>query len=399
MLASFLFFPYTVKAAPPVIINEVAWMGTTTSANDEWIELYNNTENPITLDGWALKSADGTPEIELTGAIPANGFYLLERTNDDTVPGISADKIYTGALNNNGELLKLYDASNNIIDTVDCANAWLTGDNTTKQTMERISSAEWQISENPGGTPKSRDSAGVAAEANAGQIPPETLQVPAEPIVERTETPQNSPSPVAKQSYPSGIIFNEILPSPDGPDETEEWIELYNQNNFEVDISEWKIQDTEGSATTYTFSANTKMGPNKYLVLTRPETKITLNNTGDGLTLLQPDDKIIDKVLYNKAPRNQSYNRTDLDWAWSAELTPGKKNIVSALEKSAETQNSMAGQEGENDVNKKLLAAALTQNPSSFNFGKFGFLFLAAIVISILFVIIFYVIKIKLIKK
>jgi len=373
-------------------------MGTTTSANDEWIELYNNTENSITLDGWALKSADGTPKIELTGAVPANSFYLLERTDDTTVPGITADKIYTGALGNSGEDLKLYDNLNNIIDEVDCSAGWLAGDNGTKQTMEKTSTG-WQNSENPGGTPKSRNSAGVAAEANAGQIPPETLQVPAEPIVERTETPQSSPSPVAKQSYPSGIIFNEILPSPDGPDETEEWIELYNQNNFEVDISEWKIQDIEGSTTTYTFSANTKIGPNKYLVLTRPETKITLNNTGDGLTLFQPDDKIIDKVSYNKAPRSQSYNKTGSGWAWSVELTPDKKNIVSALEKSAETQNSATEQEGKGDASKELLTATLTQNSSSFNFGKFGLLFLAAIVTSILFVIIFYFIKIKLTKK
>lgn len=27
-----------------VVINEIAWMGTTTSANDEWIKLHNNAD-------------------------------------------------------------------------------------------------------------------------------------------------------------------------------------------------------------------------------------------------------------------------------------------------------------------------------------------------------------------
>ena len=59
-----------------VAINEIAWMGTTASANDEWLELYNNTSSPITLDGWLIKANDGTPDIKLAGTISANGFYL-----------------------------------------------------------------------------------------------------------------------------------------------------------------------------------------------------------------------------------------------------------------------------------------------------------------------------------
>ncbi len=90
-----------------VVINEITWMGTKSSANDEWIELYNNTENSINFDGWILKSDDGTPEINLTGIVPAKSFYLLERTDDNTVPEISTDLIYKGALGNKGENLKL----------------------------------------------------------------------------------------------------------------------------------------------------------------------------------------------------------------------------------------------------------------------------------------------------
>jgi phosphatidylserine/phosphatidylglycerophosphate/cardiolipin synthase-like enzyme len=128
-----------VQAAPSlnIIINEVAWMGTTASYNDEWLELYNNTSSAIDLSGWTLKALDGSPAISLSGSISAGGYYLLERTDDNTVSEVNADLVYTGALGNSGETLELRDSSGNLIDSVD---AWYAGDNTSKATMERIDS-------------------------------------------------------------------------------------------------------------------------------------------------------------------------------------------------------------------------------------------------------------------
>ena len=118
-----------------VTISEVAWMGTTTSANDEWIELYNPTPSAVSLTGWTLAATDGTPSVALSGSIPAFGYYLLERTDDTTVPEVTADLIYVGALGNGGEVLELRDGSNNLIDIVD---AWYAGDNTSKAAMHRV---------------------------------------------------------------------------------------------------------------------------------------------------------------------------------------------------------------------------------------------------------------------
>ncbi|WP_408009726.1 phospholipase D-like domain-containing protein [Pseudalkalibacillus sp. A8] len=122
-----------------VVINEVAWMGTTENYHDEWIELYNPTMNDISLDGWTLDAVDGTPSISLSGTIPANGYYLLERTDDDTVPDVEADLIYSGALSNSDEGLELKDNSGVSVDSVD---EWYAGDNNTKATMERVDASE-----------------------------------------------------------------------------------------------------------------------------------------------------------------------------------------------------------------------------------------------------------------
>ncbi len=127
-----------VNLSKTVVINEVAWAGTKASATDEWMELYNNTSSSVNMAGWKLKSADGSPSFTLTGTIGANEYYLLERTNDSTINDTAASQIYTGALGNDGENLGLYDAENNLVDALDASAGWFAGNNTTKQSMERI---------------------------------------------------------------------------------------------------------------------------------------------------------------------------------------------------------------------------------------------------------------------
>jgi len=160
---------FSFAAANDIVINEIAWMGTDISSTDEWLELYNNTETEIDLTGWILKASDGSPNITLEGTIASGGYFLIERTDDSTVPNIEADLIYTGALGNTGENLELRDAENNLINSIDCSEAWLAGDNSTKQTMERIDS-NWQTSLNIHGTPKAQNSSGETAPEEGEKI-------------------------------------------------------------------------------------------------------------------------------------------------------------------------------------------------------------------------------------
>ncbi len=104
-------------AAPPPVVDEVAWSGTAAGPADEWIELYNPGPEPVDLAGWRLVAADGEPDIALRGVVPAGGYFLLERTDDTTVSDIAADLIYTGALHNGGEALALVDNGGTTVDT------------------------------------------------------------------------------------------------------------------------------------------------------------------------------------------------------------------------------------------------------------------------------------------
>ncbi len=127
-----------------MFISEIAWAGTRHSASDEWIELGNDGDSPASLSGWRLRSDDGSPDILLSGSIPAHGSFLIERTNDDTLPSVTADLTTSfgrGGIKNDGERIALISPDGSEKDTANCASGWFAGDAATYASMERISGA------------------------------------------------------------------------------------------------------------------------------------------------------------------------------------------------------------------------------------------------------------------
>ena len=137
---SIFLIPVVTEAA--VVINEVAWMGGSNSANDEWIELRNTSDASVDVSEWVL--SDGMNfAITLSGTISGNSYAVLERTDDGSAPG-TAFLIYTGALPNGGTTLTLLDAAGTIADQVAGGEGWeaIGGDNTTKETAQ-LTAAGW----------------------------------------------------------------------------------------------------------------------------------------------------------------------------------------------------------------------------------------------------------------
>lgn len=122
-----------------VVINEIAWMGTVADSSDEWIELYNSGSSEVNLDGWKIQ--DKTTEFELSGTIPAQGYYLIE--DNEEVTNITADLLKSAlSLSNDGEQLILIDEDEEIVDTANGVDVWLAGKNDgEKPTMERKTSS------------------------------------------------------------------------------------------------------------------------------------------------------------------------------------------------------------------------------------------------------------------
>lgn len=136
----------------PVVINEIAWMGTGSShalASDEWVELYNSTSQTISFDAGGEDSkfvlyseTSNSPYIKLIGTVEPNSYYLIERTDDAAISDIAADLISSfGDLNDSGEKLSLGFVTKNATTTIDqvvyCFN-WCKGNKNARKTMERF---------------------------------------------------------------------------------------------------------------------------------------------------------------------------------------------------------------------------------------------------------------------
>jgi len=216
-----------------IIINEVAWMGTKNSANDEWIELKNISNKPVNLSGWQL--SDKGEQIKIifneNSIIPINGFYLLERTDDNSVPDITADFIYTGVLNDNEEELYLFNEKCELEDKIVAEPNWPAGDKSAKKSMQRDNDLSWYTYHgyNPSGvlgTPRKRNSfrpfftgsGGGSNNSNGSSLPEEST----EPYI------------------PPKILITEI--QIDGEESFYDFVEFYNPATSSMDISDFQLK-------------------------------------------------------------------------------------------------------------------------------------------------------------
>jgi hypothetical protein len=133
---------FVQKVWAEVIFSEVAWMGGVNSSADEWVEIHNNGTETINLEGYVIESESKKLSIKLSGNILAKAYYLVERTDDNSVPNVLADLISTfgTGLSNSGDNLYLKNSEGQVVNSMMFSGGWPAGDNTTKQTMQYVGS-------------------------------------------------------------------------------------------------------------------------------------------------------------------------------------------------------------------------------------------------------------------
>lgn len=152
-----------------VVINEIAWMGSSVDGVDsrnwwryEWVELYNTTEASISLEGWVIELAREKLDfrIPLKGTIEPKGYFLIAASDKIVNFDLNYSNL-AGKFVNSGQKIVLKDASGKVMEEIDARQRWFAGDNKEKLSMARkdpaISGndpANWANSLNPDGTPK-----------------------------------------------------------------------------------------------------------------------------------------------------------------------------------------------------------------------------------------------------
>ncbi len=130
--------PVTQAVSPgAIVINEIAWGGTQDNWRDEWVELFNTTDQTIDLTGWYIEDNSRVYEIE-SGEIAPFGYFVLA-DKEESFSNFLADAIMTLSLLDGGEKLTLFNNLGTVMDTVNSTGgSWYAGDGSTKATMERI---------------------------------------------------------------------------------------------------------------------------------------------------------------------------------------------------------------------------------------------------------------------
>ncbi|MBU4482308.1 lamin tail domain-containing protein, partial [Patescibacteria group bacterium] len=141
-------------------------------------------------------------------------------------------------------------------------------------------------------------------------------------------------------TYSDEIVINELVPNPEGSDDAE-WIELKNIGAQNIDLAGWKISDASNKEYIITSSDfdETIIYANKFFILEKSITGISLNNNGDELKLFSPDLELISSANYSDSTENYSWARNSFgNYEWTNVLTKGDENVISLPEEVKEVE-------------------------------------------------------------
>ncbi|MFA9289249.1 MAG: lamin tail domain-containing protein [Weeksellaceae bacterium] len=126
-----------------------------------------------------------------------------------------------------------------------------------------------------------------------------------EPEPSLTPTPTvSAPTPTLTSLSYDNVYISEVLVYPET--NGKEWVELYNNNLYSVNLTNWSIDDAVSGGVakklTHTIPAQS------YAVI---ELSTSLfNNTGDSVRLLDAQNKLKDEFKYTESEKNTSWGRT-----------------------------------------------------------------------------------------
>ncbi len=125
-----------------------------------------------------------------------------------------------------------------------------------------------------------------------------------------------------------GITITEMVPYPsDGT----EWVELHNNNDYDINVRGCYISDIKSGTHFYEIKEDLIIQPNDYYAYYN-ETSLSLNNTpGDGARFFDSDKKTLkfETPVYDAVEKGQSfaYDEVNNIWKWTESLTPGSSNV------------------------------------------------------------------------
>jgi len=260
-----------------ILINEVLPDPEGSDAEGEWIELFNNSQQELSLKDCYLIDENLKDKGD-----PQKYFYFEDIVIEPLGFLVLDYKDTKISLNNTGDIIELYDRKGELLSGVYFGKSpysdfsWA-----RKEGMEY----DWSPVPTPG---------------KENFFPP-------------------------KVEYSKLLEFNEVLPNPDGTDKDNEWVEIKNFGENKVGLEGWMIENGSGKRF---LVGNISADPGELVLIKIKNSPLAIRNRDEELRLLDPNGDVVNLVqVKGYAKSGISYNRSaGGDWSWSKYLTPGKKN-------------------------------------------------------------------------
>ncbi|MBD3311330.1 MAG: PKD domain-containing protein [Candidatus Magasanikbacteria bacterium] len=306
-----------------IVINEI--VSDPVSGESEFVELYNNTTKTIDLENWYIKEG-GDSKTNLEGNIKSKKFFVIEKPK--------------GNLNNSGDIIKLFDPNDNLIDEVSYGT-WDDGDINDNAPLANDPYSGARV-EDGADTDEDNKDFSLTKKITKGKA--NVIETPEDEEEENSEEPKteaqkdkekNNDKIYLIQDY-INIEISEFIPNPAGVD-SYEFIEIYNSGETAIDLDGLLLDDEDGGSKPFPIPFGIIIEPGQYLAFFREETKISINNTNDKIRLLLPNELVIKEVEFEKSYEGQSYALSkDGNRYWTSVPTPGLENIFHQAKPSSE---------------------------------------------------------------
>jgi len=288
------FFIFSSKIFAELRLNEI--YPAPPSGEYEWVELYNDEDKIIDTSQYQVLDLAGNKlKISTLSALPfsfilATSFSVLNN-NGDTVflkRGEEIIEIATYSAN--------FDLEKTFAKCPDFYGQWFILNMTTKNTLNEL--ACQILTPTPTPFPSPTQTPAIS------QSPTPTIS----PTSYFSPTPNPTPTPTFVLISYQNIYLSEVYPNPQTGEK--EWVEIYNDNDFVVELLNWYVDDIEGGGAS----------PKKFSLTIQPKSYASFdlssaifNNDADAVRLLDFEKKEKDSFEYKGSWKGKSFGRISFD--------------------------------------------------------------------------------------
>lgn len=313
LLLSAVFIPVApaYAASPDIVISEVAIESL--SLSHEFIEIYNNSAQDVSLDGWSIqiRSASGSLSrtISMSRTVRPNQYALVASTAHPSLCPVSDFTCFSAVMTPTGGTVQIVNATNQVIDSLGWGTAtvgegviapepWL-----TVLSLQRkvIATSILQDTDN-----NSNDF--IVGEQN--------------PLYGGLYVPVVVPPPIETPSPPAStpcaqLQITEIVPNPSGDDSGHEFVELYNATSAPISLTDCSLRVGSNSML---LSGYIDPGHHVYYGLTLP------NSSGGTVELMSGAAVLVGITYPPNMKDDESYGIVYGQWLGGLAPSPGATN-------------------------------------------------------------------------